>query len=325
MGELAEVHNVTEAKVPTQIVKTPMPAVEKPEPPKPAKKISKLKAVDPKAAEPQKPKILIFGKPGVGKTWTSLDFPNVYYIDSEGGATRNHYTDKLSKAGGVYFGPEQGSMDFETILGQVQALATEDHEYKTLVIDSITKVFNVEIAKEAERLGDKDAFGASKKPAIAYMRRLINWLSRIDMNVILIAHEKAMWEGGEQNGFTYDAWDKLEYELDLCLNIVRAADKRIAKVRKSRLIGFPDGSTFPWAYQDFADRYGKEVIEKQGGKIVLASPEQIKSVNDLLEVVKLQEGTKEKWFTAAGVTSFEEMDGEKIQKIINLLKERMPK
>lgn len=289
------------------------------------KRASKLKAVDPKAAEPSKPKILIFGKPGVGKTWTSLDFPNVYYIDTEGGATRNHYTDKLSKAGGVYFGPEQGSMDFETILGQVQALATEDHEYKTLVIDSITKVFNVEISKEAERLGDKDAFGASKKPAIAYMRRLINWLSRIDMNVILIAHEKAMWEGGEQNGFTYDAWDKLEYELDLCMQIVKVADKRLAKVRKSRLIGFPDGSTLNWSYSEFSERYGREVIEKQGGKIILATPEEVKQVRDLLEVVKLKEGTQEKWFSAAGVTTFEEMDQTKIIAIITMLKGMLPK
>jgi hypothetical protein len=65
---------------------------------------SKLKAVAPKAAEPSKPKMLIFGKPGVGKTWTSLDFPNVYYVDTEGGADLAHYTDKLEKSGGVYFG-----------------------------------------------------------------------------------------------------------------------------------------------------------------------------------------------------------------------------
>ena len=73
---------------------------------KPKKSNSKLRAVDPKAASPSKPKILIFGKPGVGKTWTSLDFPSVYYIDTEGGADLNHYTDKLKKAGGVYFGPD---------------------------------------------------------------------------------------------------------------------------------------------------------------------------------------------------------------------------
>src|ERR1700733_12615163 len=96
---------------------------------------SKLKAVDPKAAEPSRPKITIFGKPGVGKTWGALDFPNVYYIDTEGGADLAHYTDKLKKSGGVYFGPEQGASDFETVIEQVKALATEDHSYKTLLID----------------------------------------------------------------------------------------------------------------------------------------------------------------------------------------------
>ena len=68
---------------------------------------SKLKAIAPKAAEPSKPKMLIYGKPGVGKTWAALDFPSVYYMDTEGGADLEHYTDKLLAAGGMYFGPEQ--------------------------------------------------------------------------------------------------------------------------------------------------------------------------------------------------------------------------
>ena len=70
---------------------------------------SKLKAVAPKAAEPSRPKVLIFGREGIGKTWFSLQFPSVYFIDTEGGANRDHYTDLLEKAGGVYLGPEQGS------------------------------------------------------------------------------------------------------------------------------------------------------------------------------------------------------------------------
>ena len=90
---------------------------------------SRLKAVTPKAAEPSKPKVLIFGKPGVGKTFGALDFPSVYYIDTEGGADLAHYTDKLEKSGGMYLGPEQGNLSFETVMEQVQALATEQHHY----------------------------------------------------------------------------------------------------------------------------------------------------------------------------------------------------
>lgn len=290
--------------------------------------MSKLKAVDPKAAEPSKPKVLIFGKPGIGKTWASLDFPKVFYVDTEHGADLPHYTDKLKKSGGAYFGPDQGSLSFASIIEQVQALATEKHHYKTLVIDSITKIFNLEIAAEAERLGDKNAFGADKKPAIAQMRRLTNWLQRLDMNVILVAHEKSQWGNdakGERAeiGQTFDAWDKLEYELHLCLQIVKQGNSRIARVKKSRLMEFPDATTFPWSYEDFASRYGKETIEKEGEQLTLATSLQLTELKVLLETIVVSDKEKEAWFTKAAVSSFEEMDKDKVDKIINYLKSKL--
>lgn len=287
-------------------------------------KVSKLKAVDPKAAEPSKPKIMIFGKPGAGKTWTSLDFPSVYYIDTEGGADLDHYTDKLKKSGGVYFGPEQGSLDFQTVIDQIQALATEEHPYKTIVIDSISKLFALEIAKEGERLGDKNAFGADKKPAIAYMRKLVSWLTRLDMNVIIIAHEKPMWgidSKGERSeiGVTFDAWDKLEYELHLCLNIFKQGKDHKARVTKTRLTGFGAADVFSWSYPEFSSRYGKDVIEQASKQITLATPEQIAKVKGFIDVIKLPEGQIEKWFKAGNAESWEEMDSDKVEKIIGYI------
>lgn len=284
---------------------------------------SKLKAVDPKSAEPSRPKLLIFGKAGVGKTWTSIDFPSCYYIDTEGGANLSHYTDKLKKAGGVYFGPDQGSQDFEEVIKQVEALATETHSYRTLIIDSISKLYNAEISREAERLGDKDAFGASKKPAINLSRRLVSWIDRIDMNVILIAHEKAMWAKGEQIGVTFDAHDKLEYELDLCLNIQKMGDSRKAFVKKSRLLEFPDASSFEWSYAEFAKKYGKDIIERTSQPVILATAEQLAELNKLLETVKLPDGETEKWLKKANVETFAEMDTAKVAACITALKSKI--
>jgi len=286
---------------------------------------TKLLAIQPKKAEPKKPKILIFGKPGVGKTWASLDFPACYYIDSEGGANLDHYTDKLQKSGGVYMGVEQGSLDFDTIIQQVQALATEKHDFKTIIIDSVSKVFNTSIAVEAERLGDKNAFGADKKPAVANMRRLINWLSRVDMNVVLIAHEKAEWglnSKGErvEIGSTFDCWDKLSYELDLCLNIVKAGSRRMARITKSRLTQFPDASNFDWSFDEFAEKYGKDIIQKEAEKIELATPEQLAQVKKLMETVKIPDGQEEKWLTSCKVDGWEELEKSRIEGLIAHIK-----
>lgn len=285
--------------------------------------MSKLKAVKPKTAEPSKPKILIFGKAGVGKTFTSLDFPNCYYIDSENGASRSHYTDKLEKAGGVYLGTEQGSQDFATIIEEVKTLATEKHEYKTLVIDSITKLTNIEIAKEIERLGEKDAFGASKKPAVQLTRKLVNWLDRLDMNVILIAHEKPLWANDKQTGVTYDAYEKLEYELDLCLNIVRRGASHKAVVKKSRLTGFVDGSDFDWSYEEFSKKYGKDVIEKETIAITLATTEQLDELKGLLENWKAPENWESKTLDAAKAENWSEVDTAKMTTIINFIKSKV--
>lgn len=300
-------------------------------PPKAARK-TKLLAVTPEAVEPKKPKILIYGPPGVGKTWTSLDFPSVYYIDTEGGADLAHYREKLKNAGGMYFGPDQGSLDFDTVIGQIEALATEQHHYKTVVIDSITKLFATAISDEQTRLGDADVFGASKKKPVGQMKRLIRWLNRADMNAIVIAHQKDMWGKNEKNqqevvGQTFDGWDKLEYELHLILRISKIGQgkdaRRFANIGKSRLTGFPEGTKIDWSYAEFAERYGKDVIEKEAAPIILASPEEVAEITHLLTVVKLADGTTEKWFSKAGVESFEEMSSEIIQACISNLKGKL--
>lgn len=288
----------------------------------PAKK-SKLRGVEPKKAEPSKPKILLFGAAGVGKTWGALDFPSVYYIDTEKGADRDHYTDKLAKSGGRYFGPEQGSQDFSTVIAEIEALATEEHQYKTLVIDSATKLFHIAKFNAAEKGGDD--FGRDKKEANKPARRLMSWLGRIDMNVLIISHEVPLWgldSKGERSqvGVTYDAWDKLDYELDLVLNIQKLGQMRKARVVKSRLLEFPEASNFDWSYAEFAKKYGKDVMESSNKVLVLASEAQLNEYKSLMDRWKAPEGQEEKWLKAANVTALSEMDSDKMDKIINYIK-----
>lgn len=258
-----------------------------------------------------------------------MDFPSVYYIDTEGGARLAHYQRKLAESGGAYFGVEDGSLDFEVVARQIEALATEKHNYKTVAIGSITKLYQTAIAAEQQRLAEKDKFGASKKPAIAGMRRLILWLQRLDLNVLLEAHESTEWginpKTGEREevGTMPDVWDKLVYELDLTLRLEKRGPSRVCTVKKSRLVGFPEGDSFPCAYSEFAERYGRDFMESAPVAIVLASEEQVAEINRLLSVVQVAPDAIEKMLARANASDLGELSAEHARAMALWLKQKV--
>jgi hypothetical protein len=223
----------------------------------------------------------------------------------------------------------------ETVIGQVQALATEPHEHKTMVFDSITKLFNTAISEESDRIigkGFKDEFGASKKPVVRQMARLVRWVNAADMNAVFICHQKELWgkdDKGQREaiGWTFDGWEKLEYELHLILRISKIGNgessKRWAHIGKSRLTGFPEGQRFDWSYADFAERYGRDVIERETKQMILATEEQVAEVNRLLETVKVSDDFAEKCFKKAGVEDWPEMESDTIAKVVEALKAKL--
>ena len=293
---------------------------------------SKLLGTKAELIKPSKPTILIYGASGVRKTTFALDWPDVYFIDVEGGATRRQYREKLRASNGIYLGPQDGAASFDVVLDQVKALATEDHDRKTVVIDSITKLFANEIANEARRLSDagkKNEFAADRKPAVNYMRQLVSWLTRMDMNVILIAGEIAEWgkENGTgertQIGSTFDCWPRLEYELDMAIQVILLGDTSYGKIRKSRVEVFPKASTFEFTYDAFTAIYGREIVEGASSRVDVATPDQIGEINRLLNIVKLEEGTVDKWLAAANVSAWDEMTSARADKAIDYLKKRI--
>lgn len=288
---------------------------------------SKLKAREPEEVQPGHSKMLIYGPSGVGKTWFALSFPKPYYLDTEGGADLRHYQQRLKAAGGAYMGPSDGTLDFSAVLSEIQALATEKHGYKTLIIDSLTKLYQMAIALEAEKLGAKDAFGASKKPAIANMRRLVSWIDRLDMNVVLITHEASEW--GEVNGQRSeigkipDVWDKVIYEIDLALQCQKRGPQRMAVIRKSRLLGFPEAECFSLDYSEFASRYGKDFIEAEVKQLVLATEEQVQEIEDLLDSVRVEPDFMEKCLKKANADNLTELNHDQAAAIISALRRKI--
>jgi len=284
-----------------------------------------LKGRKPEIVIAGKPKIMLSGKPGTGKSFFALNAPAPYLIDTEGGATREQYVKKLITSKGSYFGIEDGAQDFGEVIAQVRELATTKHEYKTLIIDSFSKLYNVEAAAAEERGGSD--FGKDKREADKPTRKLLNWLGRLDMTVILICHQKDKWSrtGRElvMEGSTFDGYKKLDYELDLWLETKLIGTNRHATVVKSRIEGFPVGTDINLDFKAFGDLYGKAVVEAPVKPIALADENQINEIKRLSELLKVPQDEFDKWLTKAQATEVEDLSADNAIKLLEFLNKKI--
>ena len=262
-------------------------------------------------------KILVSGEAGTGKSFFALQFPNVYFLDIEGGSEREQYQRKLIESNGVYLGRNDGVNTFEEVIKEVKSLATEKHEYKTLVIDSLSYLY-VMAAAAAEEKGGSD-FGRDKKMANIPSRQLLRWIDLLPMNVVLIAHQKLDWSNKEQIKTSYDAYDKTSYFIDLWLEI----KSKNFIVRKSRIESFKEDMVFPREYSKFSELYGQDILNKVVVPIILASDKEIERVKFLIEALNIKEEDVEKNLKKMDVDSFEEMTTEQITKIINIFESKL--
>lgn len=287
-----------------------------------------LKAIKPEIVEEGHAKMLVSGKSGVGKTWFALDWPKPYYMDSEGGAIRPEYKKKLIASGAGYFGKNEGSQDFGAVINELTALATTKHDYKTLILDSFSSLYLRAAALAEEKVGSE--FGRDKKEANRPTRQLMRWIEAINMNVLLICHTKDKWERKKSGdlsfvGTTFDGYDKLEYILDLWIELEKEGANRYFTVKKSRIASLPQDQRFPLDFKKFAEIYGSEQINSDVTPIVMASPAQVQEVLHLIEVVKVDQATLDKWLSAADADNWSELTSEQIGKCISALKSKIQK
>lgn len=272
-----------------------------------------LRAKAPEAIE-KRLKALFYGAAGVGKTTAAINFPKVYLIDTEKGAENEQYTDILKKNGGVVF----QTSDFNELMVEVKSLLTEKHEYKTLVIDPLTTLYNDLLDKSAIKNGTE--FGRHYADANKQIKHLLNLLLRLDMNVIITSHSKNEYgQNLSVLGQTFDCYKKLDYLFDLVFEIQKRGKDRVAMIKKSRIAAFPDTETFPFSYEEIAKRYGKEVLERDAVAQELADESQVKELLRLIDLIKIPEEIYQKWLDKASSEKWEEMPRDAIQKCIDHL------
>lgn len=275
-----------------------------------------LRAKKPEAVT-KRLKLFMFGPAGVGKTTAAIQFPNSYIIDAEKGT--ENYDKLIAGSGSVVF----QTHDIHDVIAEVKSLLTVPHDYRTLVIDPITTIYNDLLEKCETKVGTD--FGRHYGEANKTMKRLANLIMALDMNVVVTAHAKTEYgQNLAKIGYTFDGWRQLDYWFDLVVELGKKGKKRFAKVTKTRIDSFPDEDVFEWSYEAVKKRYDISVLEKQAQQVKLAEPEQVREMKELLNIVRLPEGTTEKWFNKAGVDTWDDMPAETIAKCIEYVKGRLP-
>jgi hypothetical protein len=276
-----------------------------------------LRAVKPTTIE-KRLKALFYGSAGVGKTTASIQFPKPYLIDTEKGAVNDQYVAILEKQGGAIF----QTTDFEELITEVKSLLTEDHEYKTLIIDPLTTLYNDLLDKAAIKVGTE--FGRHYGEANKSMKHLLNLLLRLDMNVIITAHAKNEYGPNLQVlGQTFDCYKKLDYLFDLVFEIQKRGSERVGVVKKTRVENFKESEVFPFSYDEVAKRYGATILERKAVSERLATEEQVKEIKNLIELLHVPEETWQKWLDKSGASVFNEMSEEHIQKCLDALNKKI--
>lgn len=133
----------------------------------------------------------LFGEGGMGKTTLAAMFPNPVFIRTEDGTASLAGNDNVS-----LFPLATSTQD---VLDAIEALATQKHDHKTLVIDSITQLATMveaEIvaadpkAKSINQAGG--GYGAGYSTAAEKHRQIRDWAGSLayekGMNVIFIGH-----------------------------------------------------------------------------------------------------------------------------------------
>lgn len=194
-----------------------------------------MKIITTKPTRP--PRIIIYGDHKVGKSSFAASCPAPIFIDSEGGL------ESLS------VNSFEQAKTYDDIIKALEFLVKEDHQYKTLVLDSLDwteKLIFEKVCKENnwQQIGD-GAYGAGYKLAMNLWRRLIRGFeilnSQKKMLIVLIAHAKvSKFEDPEREN--YDRWtldlnDKSGKMICEYVDIIGFANYKVAAVTKKEGFG----------------------------------------------------------------------------------------
>jgi hypothetical protein len=277
--------------------------------------------------KPARVKALIYADKGVGKTHFCCSFPNAYYIDTEGLQDYPQFVEMIraNNSDLVYL------TELSEIIKEVKELLSTKHDYRTLIIDSLSFPYGWIAQLEADRLIEKDSskegteYGANLAKGKRLIFQLGILLSRLDMNVIVVAHEKMKFADNKETGKTYDISDKMAYSLGSVWQMKLMGKSRKLFIEKTRYkeLKTSDHINFDDGFNVLKSLFSEEIFVRKSNIEELATPEQVKSFNHLIQIFNVPTETIQKWLINTQATEIENMPRKLIQEYIDKLNARL--
>lgn len=284
------------------------------------RKLKGAKASDLSVKDPRLT-MLLFGDPKVGKSTCGLSFPNAFIFDVE----------RITKVSAEHLSLAQENNSWisypdsiDEILEDIRELMTNKHEYKTIVIDSLSAIYSDLILQKEKIVGSE--FGRHISEANKDIKRLMSILFKIDMNVIIICHSKTKYaKGGGMvvEGMTFDVHEKLGYAVGTILEIQARGSKRVALVKGSWYKNsFLMGDSFDFSYDEIKKRFNSNRLELESEQIELADAGILHELNSLIELFSIAVDVQEKWLDKFKADKFEDMAKFDIESIIKSINDK---
>ncbi len=273
--------------------------------------------------QPKPLRLIVGGPSGSGKSTVAIDRDKGYIISTEEGIDHLHYCKIIEKNDSAIC----YTTSWESVVSEVKALLEEKHEYKTLVIDSISMVWQSLLTDCFSRA--KRNYMLQYQLANKEANRLIKLLLMLPMHVILIAHEKDVYEKNDLGedikiGTTYDFYKKATYSMDLVIMTTKSRQlntKSTARIVKTRLKEFGENETFTWCKEELLKYIGNAASITKIDRRIFISNESINKINQLYIDCHIGQINQDNILHKNGVENIEDLSQEQGNKLIeNLLK-----
>lgn len=275
-------------------------------------------------------KLFLWGDSGAGKTTLALRFPHPAVIDLEGGT--EHYGDTFS------FEVLKATTADE-VMAAVDWLRTNEHPYRTLVIDPITlywdalqrKWSDIFLRRNKSSKGHRQEFYDLQPrdwmTLKAEFKELIRKLIELDMNVVITARQKTQYaDAGFMRaiGETFDGEKSLPYLFDSILRLYRDDKGRfMAENMKDRSGKLPHGH-FEVRYEEIERRLGVDTLQRQAEPLHMATAEQLDRIRHFVSASGMKEETVSERLRDYQATCLEELTAENAAKIIEKFEQAQP-